>query len=104
MTAVENQLKIYSNKIGELISLSKKRDIDELMAQVLDYLFITEATLSILPKERKQLILFIIDTNVTRGLIPQYMKLVDKDTLVIICHEIKKYNYDYGNELYQLCK
>jgi hypothetical protein len=86
------------------IRTDSKKDIDGAMAHVLNYIFNTEATLSILPRERKQLILTIINTNATRGLIPQYMRLIEKDTLAILCHEIKKYNYYYGHELYEFCK
>lgn len=100
----EEKLKRFANKIEKLTLYGRQDDANEVMANCLNYIFNTKANLLVTPKERNNLILQIINNNAKYDHIPQYMRLIDKDTLAIICHKIKKYDYDYGNFVYQLCK
>ena len=102
---IERKLNSMCNKFNELI-LIKERDAYELLASILDYIFIGEGRVLLTSYHKKNIILNIIKPNIKYEgndsccTIPEYMRLVNKDTLSLMCHEIQKYHFDYGNELY----
>lgn len=101
----EEKLHQLCNKMNELLNIGKLQEANELLATCLDLLFMNQNYTKLLTSNlKKKLIQGIIDKNTKYGRIPIYMMLVHKDTLTLMCREIKKYNFDYSNEVYQLCK